>query len=498
TGFGIGFLLRATTLVTEELKEWIKVPGEMLINMLKMFAVSLIVTSVVAGVTGLNTRVSRKTAIITGTFVCGSTSIAVILGMFLALTIKPGVLEHDLHSDKKDEESSNNMLRQSSHFLHVFANMVPESFFQAFYEQGFGNVTQIIFFSQYETEIIQIFLVILVFSVLSFMQNGTEMKLVGRYVEGPNMLGLVIWSFAIGILLNRVGQEARITVEAIQCLNDAIKIIVNWILWYLPIGVMFLITEHVLEVTDWDAVLKLTKLVGVVFAGYVQISFLFHLCYQIDITALRKKEEGPTCFALFQVEEILSVLLDFDSQSAATLPVTLQCCEENVKVDKKLCRLMLPIVTSINRTGMAFYEVVAVVFIAQLNDITLEVGQIIAIGLSSAIVTFGRAGIPVTGAVTTILILTAVGLPAEDAAILVGVEWILDHFITVVNVLVNVFGVAITNHVWHDDLISLDKIPSLDEPRPSKDIELDLSFLESDEEFIPPVSASPTRSNSPR
>ncbi|XP_014882138.1 excitatory amino acid transporter 3-like, partial [Poecilia latipinna] len=99
-GFGIGFLLRATTLVTEELKEWIKVPGEMLINMLKMFAVSLIVTSVVAGVTGLNTRVSRKTAIITGTFVCGSTSIAVILGMFLALTIKPGVLEHDLRNDE--------------------------------------------------------------------------------------------------------------------------------------------------------------------------------------------------------------------------------------------------------------------------------------------------------------------------------------------------------------------------------------------------------------
>ncbi|XP_014832584.1 PREDICTED: excitatory amino acid transporter 3-like isoform X1 [Poecilia mexicana] len=354
--------------------------------------------------------------------------------------------------------------------------MVPENFFQAFFEQ-------------YETEIIQV--ETKPGLSLDPKLNGTETKLVGRYVDGPNMLGLVIWSFAIGIMLNRVGQEARITVEAIQCLNDAIKIIVNWILWYLPIGVMFLITEHVLEVTDWDAVLKLTKLVGVVFAGLaVQAFVIFPVLYFI------LTRRNP--FLIFKhISRALTTAFIIAS-SAATLPVTLQCCEENVKVDKKLCRLMLPIVTSINRTGMAFYEVVATVFVAQLHDITLEVGQIIAIGLSSAIITFGSVGIPQTGAVTTILILTAVGLPAEDAAILVGVEWILDHFITVVNVLVNVFGVAITNHVWHDDLITLDKIPSLDEPRPSKDIELDLSFLESDEEFIPPVSASPTRSNSPR
>lgn len=69
------------------------------------------------------------------------------------------------------------------------------------------------------------------FFVCLFAQNGTETKLIGKYVDGPNMLGLVIWSFVIGIMINRIGKEARSTVEAIQCLNDAIKVIVNWILW---------------------------------------------------------------------------------------------------------------------------------------------------------------------------------------------------------------------------------------------------------------------------
>ncbi|XP_014833570.1 PREDICTED: excitatory amino acid transporter 3-like [Poecilia mexicana] len=444
-GIGAGFLLRALVPLTQLLKEWIEVPGKMLLQMLQMFGLPLIVTSVLAGVTGLNTRMSRKTAIITGSFICGSTLMVIILGMFLALTIKPGVTknEEDLRNTDSKEEST--------FILHVIMqdlirNMVPENFFQAFFEQ-------------YKTEIVHDdskldwlhHICVLFFCCSFFVQNGTQTKLVGKYVDGPNMLGLIIWSFVIGIMLNVIGQQARITVEAIQCLNDAVKVIVNWILWYLPVGVLFLIIHHVLDVRDWGAVIKLTKFVGVVCAGEaVQAFVLFPVLYLI------LTRRNP--FLIFKhISRALTTAFIIAS-SAATLPLTLQCCEENVKVDKKLCRLIL----------------------------------------SSAIVTFGSAGIPQTGAVTTILILTAVGLPAEDAAILVGVEWILDHFITVVNVLVNVFGVAITNHVWHDDLITLDKIPSDDRIRSIKEIELDLSFLDSDEEFIPSVSSSASESNSPR
>ncbi|XP_016521888.1 excitatory amino acid transporter 3-like isoform X2 [Poecilia formosa] len=473
-GIGAGFLLRALVPLTQLLKEWIEVPGKMLLQMLQMFGLPLIVTSVLAGVTGLNTRMSRKTAIITGSFICGSTLMVIILGMFLALTIKPGVTknEEDLRNTDSKEEST--------FILHVIMqdlirNMVPENFFQAFFEQ-------------YETEIIQV--ETKPGLSLDPKLNGTETKLVGRYVDGPNMLGLVIWSFAIGIMLNRVGHEARITVEAIQCLNDAIKIIVNWILWYLPIGVMFLITEHVLGIKDWRAVLKLTKLVGVVFAGEaIQAFVLFPVIYFI------LTRRNP--FLIFKhISRALTTAFIIAS-SAATLPVTLQCCEENVKVDKKLCRLMLPIVTSINRTGMAFYEVVAVVFIAQLNDITLEVGQIIAIGLCSAFVTFGTAGVPAKGAVTTIMVLTSVGLPAKDAVHLVVFEWLLDHFTTMVNILTNMMGVIVIHFLWEADMLALEERQRTDKVRSNNDLELDLTCLEPDDDLIPSAS-SPSGSISPK
>lgn len=67
-------------------------------------------------------------------------------------------------------------------------------------------------------------------------------------------------------------------------------------------------------------------------------------------------------------------------QSAATLPITLQCCEDKLKADKRICRFMLPIATSINMNGTALYEVVAAIFLAQLSNIKLNIGQIISIG----------------------------------------------------------------------------------------------------------------------
>ena len=65
--------------------------------------------------------------------------------------------------------------------------------------------------------------------------------------------------------------------------------------------------------------------------------------------------------------------------SAATLPTTIRCIEENNKVDPRISKFVLPLGATVNMDGTALYEAVAAIFIAQLNNYDLPAGKIIAI-----------------------------------------------------------------------------------------------------------------------
>lgn len=72
-------------------------------------------------------------------------------------------------------------------------------------------------------------------------------------------------------------------------------------------------------------------------------------------------------------------VLFFSLHSAGTLPVTFRCLEENLGIDKRVTRFVLPVGATINMDGTALYEAVAAIFIAQMNGIVLDWGQIVTV-----------------------------------------------------------------------------------------------------------------------
>ena len=71
--------------------------------------------------------------------------------------------------------------------------------------------------------------------------------------------------------------------------------------------------------------------------------------------------------------------------SAATLPVTYRCLEENNNIDRRVTRFVLPVGATINMDGTALYEAVAAIFIAQSNGLELNPAEVVAIRWSSYI-----------------------------------------------------------------------------------------------------------------
>jgi len=122
------------------------------------------------------------------------------------------------------------------------------------------------------------------------------------------------------------------------------------------------------------------------------------------------------------------------SSSMATLPVTMECVHDNLKVPKPISSFVLPIGATVNMDGTSLYQAVAVVAMAQFHMIDLDVTQQIMIVLTATLASIGAAAVPSAGLVLMIVVLESVGLNPVWIAIILPVDRILDMCRTVVNV----------------------------------------------------------------
>ncbi|MEX0798223.1 MAG: dicarboxylate/amino acid:cation symporter [Bacteriovoracaceae bacterium] len=122
------------------------------------------------------------------------------------------------------------------------------------------------------------------------------------------------------------------------------------------------------------------------------------------------------------------------SSSAATLPVTMECLEDNMGVSKNVSSFVLPIGATVNMDGTSLYQAIAVVFLAQLHMVDLTLAQQLIIVMTATLSSIGAAAVPSAGLVMMILVLQSVGLNPAWIAIVFPVDRILDMCRTVVNV----------------------------------------------------------------
>jgi Na+/H+-dicarboxylate symporter len=123
------------------------------------------------------------------------------------------------------------------------------------------------------------------------------------------------------------------------------------------------------------------------------------------------------------------------ASSNGTLPLTINCVEKRAKINNRISSFVLPLGATINMDGTALYEVVAVLFIAQVTPgVDLTIGQQAIVAITALCASIGAAGIPFAGTVMLVVVLGAVGLPLEGIGLILAVDRVLDMFRTSVNV----------------------------------------------------------------
>ena len=165
-----------------------------------------------------------------------------------------------------------------------------------------------------------------------------------------------------------------------------------------------------------------------VLAGLLFMIFLF---YPGLMRAVVKKISYSQFFRKISPAQFLAFST---SSSAATLPVTMECVEENIGVSRNVTSFVLPIGATVNMDGTSLYQAVAVIFLAQMHMVDLDIAQQLTIILTATLASIGSAAVPSAGLVMLIIVLQSVQLNPLWIAIIFPVDRILDMCRTVVNV----------------------------------------------------------------
>ncbi|XP_066576908.1 excitatory amino acid transporter 3-like isoform X2 [Amia ocellicauda] len=414
-GIGLGVLVREYGSLSQLDKYYFGFPGEILMRMLKLIVLPLIISSMISGVASLDSGMSGRIGLRTSIYYLSTTVLAAVLGIMLVMTIQPGVSQ-----STEDIDRTHSVIRVSivDSMLDLLRNMFPENLVQACFQSYKTKRSELKPPSRPEGNSTAAAAVTTIMTTAALENVTKDYKIVGQYSDGINMLGLIVFCLVFGLVIGQMGERGRILMEFFNVLNEATMKIVYIVMCYMPIGIMFLIAGKLIEVKDWDIFRQLGLYLLTVLSG------------------------------------------------SATLPVTIRCAEQNNRIDKRITQFMLPIGATINMDGSALYEAVAAVFIAQLGNYALDIGQIVTISVTSTLVSIGAAGIPSAGPVSILIVLSAVGLPYDDVMVLFAVDWLVDRFRTMINVLGDAFGAGIVHKLSKKELEQMDQKLSGDAFRP--------------------------------
>ncbi|MFW1857690.1 dicarboxylate/amino acid:cation symporter [Acinetobacter defluvii] len=262
----------------------------------------------------------------------------------------------------------------------------------------------------------------------SFFTNFIQNTLINpfkAFAEG-NVLAVVVFALFLGAALVKGGDKFKsIRVLSLQFF-EVMMLLVSWVMKLAPIGIFALLAK-LISTEDISILSRLAE-----FAAVVTGTTIFHGAVVLPLLLWVFGKMSPITF--FKGARAALITAFATSSSSATMPLSMQCAQQNLGVRPQTAGFVIPLGTQLNMDGTALYEAAAALFIANLMGLDLSIAQQIIVCLTAMIASLGAPGIPSAGMVTMIMVLQSVGLPAEAIAILLPIDRLLDTVRTVVNV----------------------------------------------------------------
>jgi Na+/H+-dicarboxylate symporter len=414
---------------------WIDPFGTIFIRLLKFIAVPLVLFSIISGVSGLSdmSKLGRLGGKTLGAYLV-TTVIAVGVGLLLVNVVNPGSFMDEEQRVKnrlsfemwlQDQEMGlphdGKSYLNDPQYQHLISDAQKVGILS---EQDQENVKKRMSSAQKQKEV----------SPLQFVVDMVPENIILSISNNKLMLQVIFFAIFFGITIVSLPKEKTAPVVSfIQSINEVFLKMVNMVMEAAPFFVFALLAGVIAKMADTPAEVfeifiglgsySITLVVGLFFMVFI----FYPIVLKIFVPKMSYKEFfkniSPAQFLAFST-----------SSSAATLPVTMECVEDNMGVSKNISSFVLPVGATVNMDGTSLYQAVAVVFLAQLHMVDLTFTQQLVIVLTATLASIGAAATPSAGLVMMIIVLQSVGLNPAWVAIVFPVDRILDMCRTVVNV----------------------------------------------------------------
>lgn len=264
------------------------------------------------------------------------------------------------------------------------------------------------------------------YSYFSYLKSLIPSNFVQVFLEN-NVIGSILIAFLMGGAIVSLSKEKQdILHQIFSALFDTLLKIAQGLLKLVPLAVWSFITCFLHELKGSSEFYSLLwYFVCIMSANFVQ-AFL--------ILPLLMWYKGISPIQTLKGVMPALTLAFFSKSSSATLPTTIDCVQNKLKVPKKLSSFILPICTTINMNACAAFILITVMFVAEMNGCAFSLSEMfiwIFLATSAAI---GNAGVPMGCYFMATSYLMSMNVPLHIMGLILPIYTIIDMFETAINV----------------------------------------------------------------
>lgn len=420
--------------LTEFTLKWIDPFGVIFINLLKLIAVPLVLFSIISGIASMgDASTLGKIGAKTLTWYLLTTVLAVSTGLLVVNIMGPGkTINQETRIDNRIKyelwaQQNNIEIKDKKCFscqpehkerTEAIAKTMQADFADAAVAQKISSAQQV----KEEGPLQPLVDMIPENVFLSLSNNGL-------------MLQVIIFAIFFGICILFLPQDTTAPLRSLVIsINEVFLKMVDLIMKAAPYFVFALLAGTIGRIAGNDPykVIEIFKGLGwYSLAVVIGLAIMLFGFYPVVVSLWTRKMSYKQFMRGMGAAQTLAFST---SSSAATLPATFECVEQNLKVDPKIASFVLPIGATVNMDGTSLYQAVAVVFLAQFHLIDLSLSQQLVIVLTATLASIGTAAVPSAGLVMLIIVLESVGLNPAWIAIIFPIDRLLDMCRTIINV----------------------------------------------------------------